>query len=100
MVFVKLWHRIIFHDLLHPTLKGLIFAELIFAELIFAELIFAELIFRGINFREFAIFGKFAESIFANFEKSAKPFFVIYLLFLPILQYFWEINNGIIFSRN
>ena len=56
-----------------------------------------ELIFRGINFREFAIFGKFAESIFANFEKSAKPFFVIYLLFLPILQYFWKIDDGIYF---
>ena len=50
------------------TLKGLIFAELIFAGLIFAELIFAELIFRGNNFREFVIFEKFAESIFANFE--------------------------------
>ena len=68
MVFVKLWPRIIFHDLLHPTLKGLIFAELIFAELIFAELILAELIFRGINFREFVIFEKFVELIFANFE--------------------------------
>ena len=49
-------------------LKGLIFAELIFAELIFAELILAELIFRGINFREFVIFEKFVELIFANFE--------------------------------
>ena len=54
----------------------------------FAELIFAELIFRGINFREFAIFEKFAESIFANFEKSAKPFFVIYLLFCQYYNIF------------
>ena len=45
------------------TLKGLIFAELIFAESILAELIFC-----GINFREFVIFEKFVELIFANLK--------------------------------
>ena len=35
------------------------------------------LIFRGLNFREFAIFEKFAKSIFANFEilKVSKAIF-------------------------
>ena len=68
MLFEKVHHQNDFflqflYKVFITTLKGLIFAELIFAELIFAEFII-----RGINFREFAIFEKFEESIFANFE--------------------------------
>jgi len=55
-------------------------------------IIFAKLIFRRINVCEFAIFENFAE--------LTKSFFVIYLLFVPFLKYFWEINSRIDFSRN
>ena len=64
------------------TLKGFIFAELIFAELIF----------RGINFREFVIFEKFAELIFANIEilKNLQIRFCDLLALFANSAIFWE----------